>query len=49
MTVEERTFSAWIHMKDDVVMRKTHPVFRKVIGIACEHKVATVSTELVSG
>jgi len=49
MSTAVMTFSDWIYVRDDVVMRKIHPVLRKVIGITCEHKVAIASTELASG
>lgn len=49
ITVEAMTFSDWIYMIDDEVMRKIHPILRKGIGIACQHKMAIASTELVSG
>lgn len=45
MTTETMTFSDWIHMTIDVLMRKIYPPLRNVLCIVGEREVAIINTE----
>lgn len=45
MTTEAMTFSDWIYITVDAVMRKIHPALRNVICIAGKCEVAIINTE----